>query len=98
MKPIRVVVQVPYPRQQVYEFLAVSANHEAFNRHMLTDWSFSGPPSGVGSKSHATGILGGRRDPLDIEVIDDVAPFRIVRAQHRRRRQTRSDRDVHPHR
>ena len=78
MKPIRVSVQVPFPRERVYEFLAVSANHEPFNRHMLSDWSFSGPPRGVGSKSHATGILGGRRDPLDIEVVDDVAPSRIV--------------------
>jgi hypothetical protein len=78
MKPISVTVQVPYPREQVYEFLAVSANHEPFNRHMLTDWSFSGPPAGVGSKTHATAILGGRKDPVDIEVIDDSAPYRIV--------------------
>jgi hypothetical protein len=78
MKPIKVSVQVPFPRERVYEFLAVNANHEPFNRHMLTDWSFTGPPSGVGSKSHATGILGGRHDPLDIEVIDDVRPSRIV--------------------
>jgi hypothetical protein len=78
MKPIQVSVQVPYPRQQVYEFLAVSAHHESFNRHMLSDWSFSGPPTGIGSKTHATATLGGRRDAIDIEVIDDVAPCRIV--------------------
>ena len=78
MKPVQVTVQVPYPRQQVYEFLAVSANHEAFNRHMLSDWSFTGPPSGIGSRTHATATLGGRRDPVDIEVIDDVRPSRIV--------------------
>jgi Activator of Hsp90 ATPase homolog 1-like protein len=78
MKQIKVSVQVPYPRVQVYEFLAVSANHEAFNRHMLSDWSFDGPPSGIGSKTHATATLGGRRDPVDIEVIDDVPPSRIV--------------------
>jgi hypothetical protein len=78
MKPIRVSVQVPFPRVGVYEFLAVSANHEPFNRHMLSDWSFSGPPSGIGSKTHATATLGGRRDPVDIEVIDDGRPQRIV--------------------
>jgi hypothetical protein len=73
-----VSVQVPYPRVRVYEFLAVSANHEPFNRHMLSDWSFSGPPSGIGSKTHATATLGGRREAVDIEVIDDVRPLRIV--------------------
>ena len=78
MKPIQVSVQVPYPREQVYEFLAISANHELFNRHMLSDWSFNGPPSGIGSKTHATVTIAGRRDPVDIEVIDDVRPSRIV--------------------
>jgi hypothetical protein len=78
MKPVQVSVQVPFPREQVYEFLAISANHEPFNRHMLTDWSFSGPPRGVGSRTHATATLGGRRDPVTIEVIEDVPPTRIV--------------------
>jgi hypothetical protein len=78
MKPIQVSVQVPHSREQVYEFLAISANHEPFNRHMLADWSFSGPTSGVGSMSHATATLGGRRDHVDIEVVDDAGPFRIV--------------------
>jgi hypothetical protein len=78
MKPVRVAVDVPFPRERVYEFLAVSANHELFNGHMMSDWSFSGPPSGVGSKTHATATIGGRRDPVDIETIEDAAPERIV--------------------
>lgn len=78
MKPLQVSVRVPYPREQVYEFLAVSANHESFNQHMLTEWSFSGPPRGVGSTIHATAVLGNRREPVDIEVIEDVAPSLIV--------------------
>ena len=78
MKPVQVSVDVPYARESVYEFLALSANHETFNRHMLTDWSFSGPPRGVGSRIHATAILAGRRDGVDIEVVDDLAPARIV--------------------
>lgn len=78
MKPLHVSVHVPYPREQVYEFLAVSANHEPFNQHLMTDWSFSGPPRGVGSKTHATAALAGKRDPVEIEVIDDVAPHLIT--------------------
>jgi hypothetical protein len=78
MKPVQVTVHVPLKREQVYEFLAISANHESFNRHMLADWSFSGPPRGVGSRTHATAILGGRREAVDIEVVEDIAPSRIV--------------------
>jgi carbon monoxide dehydrogenase subunit G len=78
MKPVRATVDVPFPRERVYEFLAVSANHEQFNRHMLTDWSFGGPPRGVGSTAHATATLGGRREEVDIETVEDVAPELIV--------------------
>jgi hypothetical protein len=78
MKPVRVSVRVPFAREQVYEFLAISANHASFNRHMLSDWSFSGPPRGVGSRAHAIAILGGRRDAVDIEVVEDRPPACIV--------------------
>jgi uncharacterized protein YndB with AHSA1/START domain len=78
MRPVRVSVDVPYPREQVYEFLAVSAHHERFNRHLMNDWSFSGPPRGVGSMTHASASLGGRRQAVDIEVIEDAPPARFV--------------------
>jgi hypothetical protein len=78
MKPVQVSVAVPFPREFVYEFLAISANHESFNRHMLADWSFSGPPRGVGSKTHAWATIGGRHQPVDIEVVEDDSPTRIV--------------------
>jgi hypothetical protein len=29
----------------------VMADHEAFTDHMLTDWSYSGQPAGVGSRT-----------------------------------------------
>jgi carbon monoxide dehydrogenase subunit G len=78
MRPVQVSVHVPFPREQVYEFLAISTNHELFNRHLLTDWSFSGPQRGVGSMTRATTALGGRPEPVDIEVVEDVPPTRIV--------------------
>lgn len=78
MKPVTVSVHVPHPREQVYEFLAISANHELFNRRLMTDWSFTGPPRGVGSRTHATATVGGRREPVDIEVVEDVPPSRIA--------------------
>jgi hypothetical protein len=78
MKPVQVSVEVPFPRERVHEFLAVSAHHESFNRHMLTDWSFSGPPRGVGSKTHAVATIGGRHQAVDVEVVEDDPPTRIV--------------------
>ena len=50
MKPIKVSTVVDRPREEVYEYLDVLANHEAFTDHFLTDWSLSGPASGVGAK------------------------------------------------
>ena len=50
MKPITVSTVVDRPREEVYEYLDVLANHEAFTDHFLTDWTVSGPASGVGAK------------------------------------------------
>lgn len=78
MKPVHVSVWVPDPREQVYDFLAVTAAHESFTDHMLQGWTCSGPDRGVGSKAHVTAVLGGRREPIDIEVVEDVPAQRIV--------------------
>ena len=50
MKPINVSITVDRPRDEVYEYLDVLANHEAFCDHFLSDWSVSGPAGGVGAK------------------------------------------------
>lgn len=78
MKPVTVSVDVPDSRDVVYEFLAVTAAHESFTDHMMKDWRCSGPARGVGSKARVTVVLGGRREPVDIEVVEDVRPWRIV--------------------
>jgi hypothetical protein len=72
MRPISVTRDVPQDRPSVYAFLDVLAVHERFTDHMLRDWTLSGPPAGVGAKAHATNVLGGRRVPIDIEVVDAV--------------------------
>ena len=38
MKPVRVSVDVPNPRPEVYEFLDVLGNHEQFTDHFMVDW------------------------------------------------------------
>jgi hypothetical protein len=72
MRPISVTKDVPQDRRSVYAFLDVLAVHERFTDHMLRDWTLSGPPAGVGATAHATTVLGGRRVPIDIEVVDAV--------------------------
>ena len=78
MKPVSVSIDVTYPREQVYDFLDVMANHEPFTDHMLTDGECSGPERGVGSKARVRAKLGGTSDVIDIEVVSAQAPERIV--------------------
>jgi len=77
-KPVSVSIEVPQARTEVYAFLDVMANHEPFTDHMLVDWSYSGPPRGVGSKAHVHSKFGSRKEPVDIEVVAAQAPSRIV--------------------
>ena len=77
-KPVSVTVDVPQDRADVYEYLDVMANHEAFTDHLLRDWQLSGPDRGVGSKARVHVRALGVADIADIEVIDAQAPERIV--------------------
>jgi uncharacterized protein YndB with AHSA1/START domain len=78
MKPITVSTTIPRPRQEVYEYLDVLANHEAFCDHFLTDWSVSGPASGVGAKVRVKAKAPGPETWIDIEVVEATAPERTV--------------------
>jgi hypothetical protein len=78
MLPVTVTIDVPQRREDVFSFLDVLANHEPFTDHMLVDWSVSGPASGVGAKAHVHSKAGGRKMPVDIEVIEVDAPARSV--------------------
>jgi hypothetical protein len=77
-KPVSVSIDLPQPRPAVFAFLDVMANHEPFTNHMLVDWSYAGPPSGVGSKATMYSVAGGRKEAVDIEVVAASAPERIV--------------------
>ena len=77
-KPVSVSVDVPQSRPVVFDHLDVMANHEPFTDHMLVDWSYSGPPRGVGSKAQVHSKVGAFKDRVEIEVVDAQAPTRIV--------------------
>jgi Polyketide cyclase / dehydrase and lipid transport len=89
MKPISVSVRVDRPREEVFAFLDVLANHPPFTDHMLVDWSFSGPPAGVGAKARMHAALPGPKDWMDMEVVESRAPVttaeETVSAKGRRR-------------
>ena len=76
--PVTVTIDVPQRREDVFTYLDVLANHEAFTDHMLVDWSVSGPDRGVGAKARVYSKAGGRKEPVDIEVIEVDAPARNV--------------------
>lgn len=77
MDPVTVSVEVGKPRQQVFEFLDVLANHESFMDHIFADWSFSGPRRGVGARARARQNAPGSQEWTEFEVVE-VAPDRIV--------------------
>lgn len=78
MRPIRVTTVVPYPPEPIYDFLDVMSNHEPFTNHMLKDWEYSGPERGIGAKAKVRATLGGRSEPVEIEVIAGERPKTIV--------------------
>ncbi len=78
MKPVRVSIDVPQAREDVYDFLDVLANHELFTGHMFRDWQCEGPARGVGAKAKVTAIAAGRAEALDVEVIEAERPTRNV--------------------
>jgi uncharacterized protein YndB with AHSA1/START domain len=79
MQPVTVSITVERPREEVYAFLDVLGNHEPFTNHFLVDWTLSGPASGVGAKARMRGKApGGASEWLDMEVVEAVAPERIV--------------------
>ena len=78
MKPVTVSVTVPQPVEEVYDFLDVLANHEAFLDHFLVDWKFSGSPRGVGAKAEARASAPMSQDWTEFEVVEAERPGRIV--------------------
>ncbi len=78
MNPVTVSTTVSKPRQEVFEFLDLLANHEGFMDHLFVKWSFSGPARGVGAKARARVNAPGSREMAEFEVIEAEAPERLV--------------------
>jgi carbon monoxide dehydrogenase subunit G len=80
-QPVTVSVDVPHPREEVYDFLDVLPNHEDFTDHVLTDWQCSGPERGIGAKARVKVKSGPMTDDVEFEVIEAEAP-RMIRERN----------------
>src|SRR3954453_22785009 len=78
VQPVTVSIEVPQPAEEVFEYLAVLANHEAFLDHFLVDWKFSGPRRGVGAKAEARAGAPMSQDWTDFEITEIEEPSRII--------------------
>jgi Polyketide cyclase / dehydrase and lipid transport len=74
VKPVTVSATTRRRREDVYEFLSVLANHEAFTDHFLVDWEPSGPRAGVGARARMRVKKPGRADWLEMEVVSAQPP------------------------
>ena len=74
VKPVTVSIDVPQSREQVYSHIDVLANHEPFTDHMLVDWEYSGPRSGVGARARMRFKRPGRPDWMEMEVVEAEPP------------------------
>jgi uncharacterized protein YndB with AHSA1/START domain len=79
-EPVTVAVEVARPRQEVFEYVDVLANHERWMNRLYKDWSFEGPKRGVGAIAKAQVDAPAARERVSFEVIESVAPERIVEA------------------
>lgn len=77
MKPVTASVRIDRPREDVFSFLDVLANHAQFTDHMLVGWSFDGPAVGVGGKARVR-ARGPGGQWMDMEVLESVRPVRTV--------------------
>ena len=77
-EPVIVSVEVGRPRQEVFEYVDVLANHEHWMGHLFKNWSFEGPRRGVGAIAKAQVDAPAAREKVSFEVVESTSPERIV--------------------
>ena len=84
MKPVTVSTTVSKSRDEVFDFLDLLANHEGFMDHLFVDWSFSGPPRGVGAKTRVRVTKPGRATNRVMRQTALKAPILVIPPRSRR--------------
>jgi uncharacterized protein YndB with AHSA1/START domain len=77
-EPVTVTVEVARPRQEVFDYVDVAANHERWMNHLFKDWHFEGPARGVGAITKAQVDAPGAREKIKLEVVESTPPERTV--------------------
>ncbi len=77
-EPVTVAVEVARPRQEVFDYVDVLANHEDWLKQIYKDWRFEGPRRGVGGIARARFDAPAAREQVSFKVIESQAPERIV--------------------
>jgi Polyketide cyclase / dehydrase and lipid transport len=78
MKPVEVSTVIRRPIAEVYAYLDVLANHEAFTDHFLVDWDLRGPASGVGASVTMRVRAPGRSEEVELTVVEAEPPVRTA--------------------
>lgn len=78
MKPVTVSVKVARPREEVFDYIDVLANHETYMDHMFDQWSLSGPRRGVGAKAKTRVAAPASNEVAEFEVVESERPVRTV--------------------
>jgi uncharacterized protein YndB with AHSA1/START domain len=76
--PVKVSVEVARPRQQVFDYVDVVANQEAWRKNLYKDWRFEGPKRGVGAIAWATTDAPTSNERIEIKVVASQTPEEIV--------------------
>jgi uncharacterized membrane protein len=74
MKPVTVTTTIDRPREEVFDFLAPLANHEAFTDHVLKDWRVSEDGRTVRVTVHAPG----QKVEAEIVALEEERPSRTL--------------------
>ncbi|HEX3736174.1 MAG TPA: SRPBCC family protein [Solirubrobacterales bacterium] len=77
-EPVTVSVEVARPRQEVFDYVDLVANHEGWLKHIYKDWRFEGPRRGVGAVAKARFDAPASREQVSFKVTESEAPERIV--------------------
>jgi uncharacterized membrane protein len=77
-EPVTVSVEVGRPRQEVFDYVDVLANHERWMARLYKDWSFEGPRRGVGAIAKAQVDAPAAQEKVSFKVVESTAPERIV--------------------
>jgi uncharacterized membrane protein len=78
MEPVTVSVDVKRPRQEVFDYVDILRNHEAWMDHLFKDWRFEGPARGVGAIAKARVDAPGSREQVEFKVVSSEAPSTTV--------------------